>query len=78
MGNIHMCDCAFCESCGTEVGDTLVHVRVPIKRRNKERKVIEAAKRYRVELAGGYDGEAASAHKKLLLAVEALQEARDE
>ena len=42
-----------------------------------ERKVIEAAKRYRVELAGGYDGEASSAHKKLLLAVEALQAAEE-
>lgn len=40
--------------------------------------VIEAAKRYRVELAGGYDGEAASAHKKLLLAVEALLATEEE
>ena len=42
-----------------------------------ERAVIEAAERYRIELAGGYDGEAAGAHKKLLLAVEALQATRD-
>ena len=41
---MHMCDCEFCESCGDEIGDTLVHVRVPVKRRNKERAVIEAAK----------------------------------
>jgi hypothetical protein len=47
---MHMCDCAFCDSCGEEVGDTLVHVRVPIKRHKKEREVIEAAKAARLPI----------------------------
>ena len=65
-----------CKRCG----QTFEEGPCPAAKREREAEhaVIEAAKRYRVELAGGYDGEAASAHKKLLLAVEALLAAEKE
>ena len=38
----HICDCEFCESCGEDTSGLLIGV--PVKRHNKERAVIEAAK----------------------------------
>jgi hypothetical protein len=74
---MHMCDCSFCDSCGEEVGDTLVHVRVPIKRHKKERAVIEAAK----ALQRTWDGQRiglTEAITAVAVAVEALECAEEE